>query len=75
MIYRILKEQVSRNLFEEINKQPNCEQCRNRRSDYSKYDKKYNDNYSIILGSGFTSGTLLPHAVQKTARKEVKQND
>jgi hypothetical protein len=73
MIYRVLKEQVSRNLSEEINKQSNCEQCRNRKSGFSKYDKKYSDNYSIILGLGFPSGTLLPHAMDENWKKEVKK--
>lgn len=50
----ILKNETCKELFEEINRQPCCEVCRDKRKKFAKHDKKYNEHYSNLL-PGFSS--------------------
>lgn len=54
MNYGILNEEVSRQLFEEINKRLHCERCQSDRASFSIQDKKHKNCYSNLL-PGFSS--------------------
>lgn len=60
MKYGILINEVSHQLFEEINERTYCKDCQKKRSIFSSKDKKDNDCYSNLLPGFSSKKTSIP---------------